>query len=80
MTDTHQFLMLVSRMKMNRLGAYRMAGAPLARRLAPEALTRCLETAASRRPTRRYRQRLLGYAERAAIYSGVSSQRSSGAR
>jgi GT2 family glycosyltransferase len=43
-------------------------------------LARCLETAASRRPTRRYRQRLLGYAERAAIYSGVSSQRSSGAR
>lgn len=47
MTDTHQFLILVSRMKMNRLGAYRMAGAPLARRLAPEAMTRCLEAAAA---------------------------------
>jgi len=32
-----------------------------------------LEAAASWRPTRRYRQRLLAYAELAAIYSGVSS-------
>lgn len=38
MTDTHQFLRLVSRMKMNRLGAYRIAGAPFAVALAPEAL------------------------------------------
>lgn len=38
MTDTHQFLRLVSRLKMNRLGAYRIAGAPLARPLAPGAV------------------------------------------
>lgn len=48
MTDTHQFLALVSRLKMNRLGAYRIAGAPLARRLEPMAVTRCLEAAAAR--------------------------------
>jgi putative heme degradation protein len=29
LTDTHQFLRLVSKLKMNRLGAYRIAGAPL---------------------------------------------------
>lgn len=33
LTDTHQFLMMVRRLKMNRLGAYRIAGAPYARRL-----------------------------------------------
>ncbi|MFO7757812.1 MAG: ChuX/HutX family heme-like substrate-binding protein [Roseovarius sp.] len=33
MTDTHQFLRLVSKMKMNRLGAYRIAGAPFVRAL-----------------------------------------------
>lgn len=37
MTDTHQFLRLVSKLKMNRLGAYRAAGAPFARRLDPSA-------------------------------------------
>jgi putative hemin transport protein len=42
MTDTHQFLRLVSRMKMNRLGAYRTAGAPFAHPLAPEALNAAL--------------------------------------
>jgi putative hemin transport protein len=42
MTDTHQFLRLVSRMKMNRLGAYRIAGAPFAERLAPEAVNDAL--------------------------------------
>lgn len=42
MTDTHQFLRLVSRMKMNRLGAYRIAGAPHAVPLAPEALNAAL--------------------------------------
>lgn len=47
MTDTHQFLTLVSRLKMNRLGAYRMAGEPLARRLAPGAVRACLEAAAA---------------------------------
>ncbi|TRW97840.1 hemin-degrading factor [Paracoccus sp. M683] len=34
MTDTHQFNTLVRRLKMNRLGAYRVAGEPLARQLA----------------------------------------------
>ncbi|MDO5641548.1 MAG: ChuX/HutX family heme-like substrate-binding protein [Paracoccus sp. (in: a-proteobacteria)] len=33
MTDTHQFNTLVRRLKMNRLGAYHLAGAPFARRL-----------------------------------------------
>lgn len=47
MTDTHQFLRVVSRMKMNRLGAYRIAGEPLARRLEPLAVTRVLEAAAA---------------------------------
>jgi putative hemin transport protein len=42
MTDTHQFLRLVSRMKMNRLGAYRIAGAPFAVPLAPGALNAAL--------------------------------------
>jgi len=42
MTDTHQFLRLVARMKMNRLGAYRIAGEPFAERLAPEALNAAL--------------------------------------
>lgn len=46
MTDTHQFLTLVSRMRMNRLGAYRIAGAPLARRLSTEAVRSGLEAAA----------------------------------
>lgn len=38
MTDTHQFQRLVSKLKMNRLGAYRDAGAPFVRALAPEAV------------------------------------------
>ncbi|GGX37511.1 hemin-degrading factor [Tateyamaria omphalii] len=38
MTDTHQFLRLVSKLKMNRLGAYRAAGRPFVRKLAPEAV------------------------------------------
>lgn len=37
MTDTHQFNTLVRRLKMNRLGAYRLVGAPHARPLAPAA-------------------------------------------
>jgi len=40
MTDTHQFLTMVSRLKMNRLGAYHVAGAPYVRALAPD----CLES------------------------------------
>lgn len=42
MTDTHQFLRLTSKLKMNRLGAYRIAGAPFVRALAPEAVDRML--------------------------------------
>ena len=42
MTDTHQFLRMVSKMKMNRLGAYRLAGAPFATALAPESLNAAL--------------------------------------
>lgn len=38
MTDTHQFLRLTSKLKMNRLGAYRIAGEPLARELDPAAV------------------------------------------
>ena len=38
MTDTHQFLRLVSKLKMNRLGAYRAAGQPFARALAPDVI------------------------------------------
>ncbi|MBW7057072.1 hemin-degrading factor [Paracoccus bogoriensis] len=37
MTDTHQFNTLVRRLKMNRLGAYRLVGAPWARPLAAAA-------------------------------------------
>lgn len=38
MTDTHQFNGLIRRLKMNRLGAYRLAGAPLVRPLGVEAV------------------------------------------
>lgn len=38
MTDTHQFFALAGRLKMNRLGAYRIVGAPFVRPLAPEAV------------------------------------------
>ncbi|MCM2562015.1 hemin-degrading factor [Lutimaribacter sp. EGI FJ00015] len=37
LTDTHQFLRLCAKLKMNRLGAYRIAGAPWVRRLDPNA-------------------------------------------
>lgn len=43
MTDTHQFNTLVRRLKMNRLGAYRIAGAPFARPLRVEAVPSLLE-------------------------------------
>lgn len=46
MTDTHQFLGLVKRHGMNRLGAYRMAGAPYVRRIDPLAVTETLTVAA----------------------------------
>lgn len=43
MTDTHQFLRLCSKLKMNRLGAYRIAGAPLVRALRPQAVEAMLQ-------------------------------------
>lgn len=46
MTDTHQFLRLVKKLRMNRLGAYRLAGAPKARPLPPQAVTTLLHRAA----------------------------------
>ncbi len=46
MTDTHQFLRLVGRLKMNRLGAYHVVGAPHAQRLEPQAVTQALHAAA----------------------------------
>jgi len=42
LTDTHQFLRLVSKLKMNRLGAYRLAGPPFVRALDPGCVARML--------------------------------------
>jgi len=42
LTDTHQFLRLCSKLKMNRLGAYHLAGAPFVRRLVPLAIDQML--------------------------------------
>ena len=46
MTDTHQFNTLTRRLKMNRLGAYRLAGKPRAERISPDSVTRALNAAA----------------------------------
>ncbi|WP_424973533.1 hemin-degrading factor [Dinoroseobacter sp. S124A] len=43
LTDTHQFLRLCAKLKMNRLGAYRIAEAPFVRALAPEAVDTLLQ-------------------------------------
>ncbi|WP_227268820.1 hemin-degrading factor [Roseobacter weihaiensis] len=43
MTDTHQFMRLTSKLKMNRLGAYRIAGAPFVRAVPPKAVDAMLE-------------------------------------
>ncbi len=43
MTDTHQFLRLTSKLKMNRLGAYRIAGEPLVRALEVSAIETMFE-------------------------------------
>lgn len=43
MTDTHQFMRLTSKLRMNRLGAYRIAGAPFVRPLVPQAVDQMLE-------------------------------------
>ncbi len=48
MTDTHQFMRLTSKLKMNRLGAYRIAGAPFVRPLSPDAVDQALQTVAAR--------------------------------
>jgi len=42
MTDTHQFMRLTSKLKMNRLGAYRIAGDPFVRPLPPSAINEML--------------------------------------
>jgi putative hemin transport protein len=42
MTDTHQFLRLTSKLKMNRLGAYRIAGDPFVRPLPVETVDQML--------------------------------------
>ncbi|MEP3918834.1 ChuX/HutX family heme-like substrate-binding protein [Ascidiaceihabitans sp.] len=47
MTDTHQFMRLTSKLKMNRLGAYRIAGAPFVRPLAPSAVDQMLRAVQS---------------------------------
>lgn len=46
LTDTHQFLRLCSKLKMNRLGAYRIAGEPHARQLSTDALEAAIRGAA----------------------------------
>ncbi|WP_121063729.1 hemin-degrading factor [Chachezhania antarctica] len=43
MTDTHQFMRLTSKLRMNRLGAYHIAGAPHVRQLDPACITPALE-------------------------------------
>lgn len=43
MTDTHQFMQITRRLKMNRLGAYRVAGAPYVRALAPASVDALLD-------------------------------------
>ncbi|MDX1742943.1 MAG: ChuX/HutX family heme-like substrate-binding protein [Ruegeria sp.] len=45
-TDTHQFLQMVRKLKLNRLGAYRMAGAPYVRPLAVSVVDTVLHKAA----------------------------------
>lgn len=46
MTDTHQFVGMAKDHGMNRLGAYRVAGAPFVARLDPDAVTTALHRAA----------------------------------
>ena len=49
MTDTHQFLTLVRRLKMNRLGANRIVGAPFAAPLRPDSVTEVLHRCADQK-------------------------------
>jgi len=46
MTDTHQFMRLTTKLKMNRLGAYRIVGAPFVTQLATSAVNTMLESLA----------------------------------
>ncbi|WP_120499740.1 hemin-degrading factor [Roseovarius sp. EL26] len=46
MTDTHQFMRLTSKLKMNRLGANRIVGEPFARQVEAEAVNSALQTLA----------------------------------
>ena len=46
LTDTHQFLQMVRKLRMNRLGAYRIAGAPYVRPLAVDAVETLMTRAA----------------------------------
>lgn len=47
LTDTHQFLQMLRKLGMNRLGAYRIAGAPYVRPLALGAIDRLMSRAAA---------------------------------
>ncbi len=47
LTDTHQFLIMVRRLKMNRLGAYRIADLPYARKLENTVIREILDRAAA---------------------------------
>jgi len=47
MTDTHQFMRLTSKLKMNRLGAYRIVGQPFVRQLDVTAVDQALQKAAA---------------------------------
>jgi putative hemin transport protein len=48
LTDTHQFLQMVRKLKMNRLGAYRIAGLPYVRPLAPDCMAGLIDAMAER--------------------------------
>lgn len=48
MTDTHQFMRLTSKLKMNRLGAYRIVGEPFVRRVVPEAVAQAFEAVSAK--------------------------------
>ena len=47
MTDTHQFMRLTSKLKMNRLGAYRIVGSPFVRALPTNAVDTVLQQVAA---------------------------------
>lgn len=49
LTDTHQFLRLTAKLKMNRLGAYRVAGAPWAFELPTDTVTQVLHASAEQK-------------------------------